>query len=90
MATKVKTKAGEVTVQGGKEVVADNLKGFKDGDKLVIFKRDEMCKFQFSYSKEHTKVKHVPEGTIVTMHVLDAAVAEKLGKGKIVKDEAVK
>ena len=82
--TKVKTVAGELSVNGGKEVVADNLTGFNDGDVLVAFRSDENVKFQYEYPKDYKKVKHVPEGTIVDMHVLDATVAEKLGKGKIV------
>lgn len=83
--SKVNTVAGLIEVPGGKEIVAENLKDFEDGEKLVVFQSDEMVKFQFSYPKDHSKQKHVPEGTTVSMHVLDAAIAEKLGKGKIVK-----
>lgn len=73
-----------VTVKGGKEVVADNLKGFKDGEKITTFKNNEVCKFQYGHAKDHKGKKHVEEGRIVTMHVLDAAVAVEMGKGKIV------
>lgn len=75
---KVKTVAGTLNVKGGKEMEADNLKGFKDGEKIVVFKRSEVVEFKYG------KNKHLPEGTVVTMHVLDATVAQAMKKGSIV------
>jgi hypothetical protein len=78
--TKVQTtSAGEVEVAGGKEIIADNLQGFTDGDKIVAFSYADRAKFKFN--KEN---KHMPDG-IADLHVIDAAAAEKLGLGKIVK-----
>jgi hypothetical protein len=83
--SKVKINDKTLTVGGGKEIVAENLKGFKDGEKIVVFKNSETCKFKYTYDKDYKKKKHVAEGTVVEMHVLDAAIAEELGKGTIVK-----
>ena len=85
--SKVKTSnAGEVDVPGGKEIVADNLPGFKDGEKLVTFNANELVKFKVEWPKDYKGIKHVADGTVLEgVHVLDAAVMEKLGKGKIVK-----
>lgn len=89
MATKkndVKTKnAGTVQVPGGKKITAEGLKGFKDGQELVAFRNDEQCDFEVTYPDDHKGKQHVPHGTTIRMHVLDAAIAEKMGKGKIVK-----
>ncbi len=84
--SKVKTdNAGEVEVPGGKEITADNLPGFKDGEKITAFRADELVKFKVEWSKDYKGVKHVLDGTVLEVHVLDAAVMEKLGRGKIVK-----
>lgn len=82
---KVVTTAGELEIQAGKEIVADNLTGFTDGEKLVAFNYSDRVKFKIAYGKDFKGTKHVPDGTIIDMHVIDAAVAEKMGKGSIVK-----
>lgn len=71
-------------VKGGKEIEASNLKGFRDGEKLIAFRRDEFCDFE--YNKDSKSAKHLAKrkDLVVKMHVLDAAIAEELGKGKIV------
>ncbi len=82
---KVSTRAGDVDAPVGKEVVAENLQGFKDGETIVVFNYEQRANFKIEYSKDFKGTKHVPDGTVIDMHALDAAVAEKLGKGKIVK-----
>ncbi len=85
----VKTRrAGEVKVQGGKKLVTEGVKHFKDGEEIVAFGNDDWCDFKYNAEGKHTK--HFKEGgeKTVKMHVLDAAVAEKLGKGKIVEGSA--
>lgn len=78
--------AGEIEVLGGKEIVADNLAGFKDGEKIVAFGANETVSFKVDWGKDYKGIKHVPDGTVLKgIHVLDAAVMEKLGRGKIVK-----
>jgi hypothetical protein len=84
--SKVNTEqAGVVDVKGGKEIIAENIPGFVDGEKITAFSLSERCDFKIEYSKDFKGTKHLPEATVIDMHVLDAAIAEKLGKGKIVK-----
>lgn len=83
--SKVQTTAGELEVQGGKEIIAENMQGFTDGEKIVSFNYTDRTKFKVEYPKDFKGTKHVPDGAVIDMHVIDAAVAEKLGKGKIVK-----
>jgi hypothetical protein len=82
---KVVTTVGELEVQAGKEIIADNLTGFTDGEKIVAFNYSDRAKFKVAYGKEFKGTKHLPEGSVIDMHVIDAAVAEKMGKGSIVK-----
>jgi hypothetical protein len=84
--SKVQTQqAGEVEVKGGKEIIAENIPGFVDGEKITAFSLNERCNFKIEYAKDFKGTKHLPDGTVIDMHVLDAAIAEKIGKGKIVK-----
>lgn len=78
---------GTVPVDGGKIIEAKGMPNFEDGEQIIAFSLNERAKFKVSYPKEYpeNKKKHVPEGTVIDMHVIDAAVAEKMGKGKIVK-----
>ena len=82
----VKTVAGEVEVPTAKTLIAENLPGFQDGEEVIVFGTNDRCKFKIKYPKDApAHKKHVPDGTILDLHVLDAAVAEKQGKGEIVK-----
>lgn len=72
-------------VNGGKVIVADNkLKGFKEDERIIAFKNNELCEVEFLDKTSATK-KHVKPGTKAIMHVLDAAIAEKMNKIKILR-----
>ena len=87
---KVMTKVGLLDVPGGKEWEAKGQKGIKDGEMVTTFRNSDLCDFKYNEldkAKEGEaapKPKHKRHGQTVTMHVLDAAIAEKQGKGKIV------
>lgn len=89
MATKTTVRStalnADVEVQGGKTIIADNkLSGFKEDERITVFKNNETCEVEFLDKTSATK-KHVKPGTKAVMHVLDAAVAEKMGKVKILR-----
>ena len=82
----IKTSVGTVDVNGGKEIVVENIDGFADGERIVAFKNNETCKVKITWEKDYKGVKHVPDGTVVEMHVIEAAMLEKIGRCKIVKE----
>ncbi len=85
--SEVKTVAGKIEVSNGKNITPEDgsHKGFKDGEPITTFKIDDTVKFKFESPKDSKRKPHVEDGTIIDLHPLDAAIAEKQGKGKIVK-----
>jgi len=88
---KIMTKLGELDVPGGKSWEAQGQKGIKDGDIVTTFRNDEYCDFKYAElpkakdGEAPVKPKHKMHGKTVRMHVVEAAVQQKLGKGEIVK-----
>lgn len=88
MATKVKIRKDLIEVPGGRYIeITGDVKGFVEGETVVAFRRDELCDFEISVAEEGKGAgKHVSDKHIIkNMHVLDAAIAQHMGKGKIIK-----
>lgn len=85
---KIETVADTLDVPAGKklEVKEGEIAGVKEGTEVTTFNLSDKVKFKVTHAKETpAKKQHVPDGTIIEIHPLDAAVMEKQGKGKIVK-----
>lgn len=89
---KVMTKLGELEVPGGKTWEAKGQAKIKDGTMVTTFRAEDKCKFTYADAPKPEKdgdaapkQKHKMYGKTVVMHVLDAAILEKMGKGKIIK-----
>lgn len=87
---KVMTKLGELEVPGGRTWEAKGQAKIKDGTMVTTFRNTDLCDFTYNELGKDEKPKHKMYGKTVTMHVLDAAIAQKQGKGKIVKDSEKK
>jgi hypothetical protein len=80
----------EIDLKGGKEMEVKEGEfenaTLTEGERVQVFKSDDLVTFEFSEPKGENRIKHFPGKThVAKVHTVDAQIMEKLGKGKIIK-----
>lgn len=79
-------KTASVSTVGGKKIAADNQQGFKDGEEITAYNLSDTVEFTVKHAADLPASKqHVEDGTVITLHAIDAAILEKAGRGSIKK-----
>lgn len=79
-------KTARISTVAGKDVeIKDDQSGFKEGDVVRAFNLSDTVQFKVAHGKDVAANKqHVPNGTVITLHELDAQILAAAGRGKIV------